>query len=355
MKVRILILSTILVTFLAGFVCFKPSGFFSAQSRMKWFLLTEAEPVFTHAGPFLSVIFFDKDNGIAVSPITIDKTDDGGTNWTAVKNWDENNRGFSSIISANGLLWIVGSEKNKPLILTTKTHGYKWEDWQKINLSGKSTTELQSKFSVFYDMCFDPSGNAWAVGDGGVAQLIRGDREWQVSNIADSKDTLYSVSCNSAGQVWAVGENGAVFHFQDSWAKRKIDENSVFTRVVSFGKEIWILGGKSSSADQDKRKGVLLRSKDGGQTWENKTPESASVLNDIYINGVNGWLVGNDGSLYSTRNGGNSWSKENSPTKNNLTKLFPLDSQNIWAVGERVSVLKYQDSSLPLPERKKNW
>lgn len=355
MKARILILSTILVTFLAVFVCLKPTGFFSAQSRMKWFLLTEAEPVFTHAGSFLSVIFFDKNNGLAIGSISIEKTNDGGTNWSAVKNWDENNRGFSSIISANGQRWIVGSEGKQPLILTTKSHGYNWEDWQKIDLVGKQTMELKTKFSVFYDMCFDPLGNAWAVGDGGIAQLTTGDKEWQVSNIAESKDTLYSVSCNSSGQVWAVGENGAAFHFQDGWAKKEMNVNSVFTRVVSFGKEIWILGGESFSVAEDPRIGILLRSKDNGQIWENRTPESASVLNDIYIKGENGWLVGNDGSLYLTRNGGNSWNKEMGPTQNDLIKLFPLDSQNVWAVGGRGSVLKYQDSAIPLPVRNKVW
>ena len=79
------------------------------------------------------------------------------------------------------------------------------------------------------------------------------------------------------------------------------------------------------------------------------------MLNDIYIKDSNGWLVGTDGSLYSTRNGGNSWNKESSPTQNDLIKLFPLDSQNIWAVGERLSVLKYQVSSVSLPDRDRVW
>ncbi len=130
MKTKILILTAALIALLAGLVLLVPNGYLSVENKMKWFLLTEAEPVFTHAGPYLSIFFFDKNNGIAVGSISIDKTNDGGTNWSAVKNWDENNRGFSSIISANGQLWIVGSEKNKPLILTTKTDGSNWADWR---------------------------------------------------------------------------------------------------------------------------------------------------------------------------------------------------------------------------------
>jgi photosystem II stability/assembly factor-like uncharacterized protein len=152
-----------------------------------------------------------------------------------------------------------------------------------------------------------------------------------------------------------VGENSAVYHFQDGWTKKEINENSFFSRVVSFGQEIWILGGESSSVTKNSRKGILLRSQNNGQTWENKTLESASVLNDIYVKDKNGWLVGNEGSLYSTRNGGNSWNKENSPTQNDLIKLFPLNSQNIWVVGDRVSVLKYQSSDTSLPNRNSVW
>lgn len=356
MKTKILILIAALIALFAGLVLLVPNGYLSVQNKMKWFLLTEAEPVFTHAGPYLSIFFFDKNNGIAVGSISIDKTNDGGTNWSAVKNWDENNRGFSSLISANGRLWIVGSEKNKPLILTTKTDGFNWEDWRPVVFDEKNLAELNSKFTSFREMCFDQSGNAWAVGDSGIAKMTVTDQNWGVSNVFGTTDRLFSVSCTDAGEVWAVGDNGAVFHFQNGWTKqeaKEIDENSFLTRVVSFGKEIWILGGERIT--QDSSKGILLRSRNDGQTWENKTPESASGLNDIYIVDGNGWLVGNDGSLYSTRNGGNSWSKERSPTQNDLIKLFTLDSQNVWAVGDRVSVLKYQSSSASLPDRHKVW
>lgn len=355
MKTKILMLTAALIALFAGLVLLVPNGYLSVQSKMKWFLLTEAEPIAIHAGPFLSIFFFDKNNGIAVGSISIEKTNDGGTNWSAVKNWDENNRGFSSILSANGQLWIVGSEKDKPLVLTTKTHGFNWEDWKHVVFEEKNLSELNSKFTSFYDMCFDHSGNAWAVGDGGVAQLTPSDKEWQVSSIFVSKDRLNSVSCNPSGQVWAVGENSTALRYQNGWEKIETGKVGVFTKVISYDKETWILGGESTSKVNSLRKGVLVRSRDNGQTWENKGPESASVLHDININGKSGWLVGDDGSLYSTGNSGDSWNKEVSPTQNDLLNIFFLDSQNIWAVGDRGSVLKYQSSSASLPDRHKVW
>jgi photosystem II stability/assembly factor-like uncharacterized protein len=210
-------LLAVVVALSTCFLCARPTEPQVDQSQLKWFLLTEAEPIATHAGPFLSVVFVDKNNGVAISPITINKTNDGGTNWSAVKNWDENNRGFSALIFATGQLWIVGSESGRPLILRTKANGFQWEDWQKIDLKGKKSVEVNSKFTSFSDMCFDGLGNAWIVGDAGVVQLNPRGVEWEISTLYDSQDRLYSVSCNGSGEVWAVGENSTTLHYQNGW------------------------------------------------------------------------------------------------------------------------------------------
>ena len=354
MRLKMLVLPSFLVALLAIFVCSRPSGNLVGQDQLKWSLFTEADPVAIDAGPFLSVFFFDKNNGIAISPITIDKTIDGGTNWSAVQNWDENNRGFSSLVSANGQLWIVGSENNRPFILTTINQGFTWEDWNKVDFVGGGL-ERRKEFTKFTDLCFDQSGSAWAVGDGGVVQLRPDDKDMQVLSIIGSKDILYSISCDSSGHVWAAGENNTVLRYHDGWKRIESGKLATFWKVVAYEKETWLLGEENPSNEKNLRKGILLRSKNGGQTWEDVTPESANVLRDISISGEGGWLVGDGGSLYSTKDRGTSWNKEKSPTQNNLFSIFFLDSQNVWVVGDRASVIKYQNFSELQPPRNNVW
>ncbi len=108
----------------------------------------------------------------------------------------------------------LGSENDKPLILRTNNQGFEWKDWQKVNLDEKSSVEINRNFSGFNDICFDPSGKVWIVGDGGIVEAVADERNLRVISIFKTRETLYRASCNASGEVWAVGEHSAAYHFQ---------------------------------------------------------------------------------------------------------------------------------------------
>ncbi len=286
----------------------------------------------SHASAFFSVAFSDSKTGIAITSSEIKQTTDSGRTWKTV--YENEDMVFDALTfnnKQNG--WVIGSMKKKPLILKTKDEGLHWE---KLNLDEKLLNEVNEKFTRFYDICFDSSGNSWLVGNGGILEAKIDGETFQVSNVFPTKETLFSVSCSESGEVWAVGENGAVFHYQNDWTRETVNNTRLLTRVKVINDEVWILGGLYSE-------GILLRSQNNGKTWENKTPISANALFDLYLKENQGWLVGAEGSIYYSNDSGNTWTKFKSPTKNDLLKIFFLDSNNSWISGDKATILKYQN------------
>ena len=321
-------------------------GFFRSQDDYSWVLLSEAPPIGEHAAPLVSIVFFNENEGIAISPITVDKTNDGGKSFTSVHNWDYD--GFSEIVLSKGQLWIVGAYKNKPRILQTDSRGFSWNNWKTINFTKSVSDSLNKKFDLFRDICFDGANDAWVVGDRGIVKITQESDTWAASDIFPTEHDMYGVLCSKSGEIWAVGNSSSVYRYKRGWEKIEVggvNKEYDFHRIVSFGNEIWILGGRLVG-DTDKHfRGILLKSKDGGQNWIEKTPRSALFLNDIFIHNKKGWLIGNRGEIYSTLNRGDLWKREKSPTKNDLINIFSLDAENTWIVGGRGTVLKYQNPS----------
>lgn len=342
MKAKILLFGLVTM-FIAGVSFLAISQWRGSQNNFHWKLLTQAEPFAIHASPFFHVCFFDRDNGISLSAITIQATNDGGKTWTSVRNWD--NKGFSSIVFTNRQNgWIVGSDKDKPLVLRTENGGLDWGDWKTVNFDEKSLIEISKNFTSFSDICFDQAGNSWIVGDRGLIVAVVNGQTLKTSSIFSTKEIIYSVSCGNSGEVWAVGENSAVFHYENGWVRKPIDKSYLFRKVASSGNDVWILGAITPRVEGSFLPGILLRSRDNGQTWENKTPNSAGELNDLFLKDGNGWLVGAGGSIYHSSDNGDSWVKIKSPTQNGLQRIFFLDSQNCWIVGDKATVLRLSNN-----------
>ena len=88
--------------------------------------------------------------------------------------------------------------------------------------------------------------------------------------------------------------------------------------------------------------GILLRSRDKGRTWEDKTPKSAPLLKDLVLRDGRGWLVGAGGAIYLSMDNGESWIKLETPTQNDLQEIFFLDSRHGWIVGDKATVLRLE-------------
>ncbi len=83
--------------------------------------------------------------------------------------------------------------------------------------------------------------------------------------------------------------------------------------------------------------------------------KNANVFNDIYfLNEKMGWIVGTEGRILFTHNGGQSFEIQSSGTSANLTSIFMLNSQRGWAAGDNGTILLWNGNSWKIQFEKLN-
>ena len=299
-----------------------------------------------HAGPFNSIILFDELNGFALTALGLASTTDGGTNWTWLL--ESGNRGLYSMRFVDRQTgWIVGAESKpsegdsavgfrnrSPFILKTEDGG---KTWRHIDLEQLLSSDGK-KFSTFFSICTEHSGTVWLAGNAGIVEATIQSDKLRTSQVTTTRAAVNDLSCNDSGEVWAVGDDGLVMHYRDkTWGSIQYPDSSAFyNRVKVLGNAVWIIGGRREKG-QDDAMGLLASSQHGG-AWEIKTPPQAGLLFDLDFSENEGWLVGVQGSIYHTNNGGITWKKESSPTENDLFSVF-LNAKQGWIGGDKLIIL----------------
>lgn len=103
----------------------------------------------------------------------------------------------------------------------------------------------------------------------------------------------------------------------------------------------WAVGGEG----EHNEKYALLRTVDGGQTWQSLTTGLARQLESVsFVSPMEGWVVGYEGIILHTQDGGATWTKQESGTTNRLTRVFFLDRSTGWVtVARSETILKTTD------------
>ncbi len=157
--------------------------------------------------------------------------------------------------------------------------------------------------------------------------------------------------CGMAGVFVETTDGGA------TWQARQVPlklpaghESAARLSALSFapeGKSGWAVGGEGDYISNpngwtQERDPVVLRTTDGGQTWERRTVELRAPLSDVWaqsdqeawISGPGGYALQNGapGTLRHTTDGGQTWENVH-PGIGALRKLFFLDPTHGWAAG----------------------
>lgn len=105
--------------------------------------------------------------------------------------------------------------------------------------------------------------------------------------------------------------------------------------------EVFFVNPSRGWANDDAGEGVLLRTNDGGATWE---PLRASLPPDthlrklFFVDESRGWAVSTSGEIYFTRDGGDSWAQQNVPRQSDGS-LFQLRAVSFQPDGLRGSAV----------------
>lgn len=302
----------------------------------EWKLLADTELL--HGTRISKVKFFDYKNGIAISPGAIAKTYDGGEQWRYVHFAAA--YGYNSFAFADSLRGVVvGSVENElPLILRTIDGG---ESWHVLDFDPTLLNRADKTIKVFLDVCLDPIGTIWIVGDRGIIRAAAEESKLNVSSVHPTANELSSVACDQNGDIWAAGGNIVFANRGNGWERKILDSKYRIRKVTLIGKEVWLLGGIQTEADSELGSGLVLRSMDSGDNWENKTPNSANLQFDIFQNDGILWLSGERGQIHYSRDDGGTWMKSNCPSSADLFSIFFIDDRSGWIVGDRGTILAY--------------
>jgi photosystem II stability/assembly factor-like uncharacterized protein len=98
---------------------------------------------------------------------------------------------------------------------------------------------------------------------------------------------------------------------------------------------------------KDEPRTYLMNTTDGGATWKRVnikgSDADARLLRAIFTDGGRGWVFGEGGALYTTRDHGATWARQVAPTRRLLLGGAFLNDEQGWLVGAGATLLQTSD------------
>lgn len=164
---------------------------------------------------------------------------------------------------------------------------------------------------------------------------------------------LHAAYFLDAKRGWVAGSNGTLLETTDggqTWtpaATRPTEDN---IRDIYFADEKtgWMVCERDiyKLRTEDEARTYLMKTVDGGRTWQRVNMglgPQARLVRAVFTEGGRAWAFGEAGALYSSSDGGASWSRRPSPTRYLLLGGTFLDGERGWLVGARSTILQTFD------------
>jgi photosystem II stability/assembly factor-like uncharacterized protein len=195
---------------------------------------------------------------------------------------------------------------------------------------------------LYYDLfsvSFPTKNEGWACGRWGtILHSLDGGKTWAPQQ-SGTDYTLSSISFRDSKNGWVVGDGGTILHTKDggkSWVKQK-SPVPYFLMGVHFAnsQKGWIVGERTT----------ILYTEDGGQTWQVQFKDKDFILKSVsFCDERNGWAAGEFGYIYHTENGGITWRQQAGKFRfseetgemegeNFLFDVIAITPKTAWVVG----------------------
>ncbi len=153
---------------------------------------------------------------------------------------------------------------------------------------------------------------------------------------------------------WAVGGNGALLSTHDGGATWRTSprptEDALRDIYFSDTQNGWLVCDRSiyQLKTDDEPRTYLLHTINGGAAWQRVEVKGADpterLVRVVFANNkTHGWVFGEAGAVYTTRDGGANWARQIVPTRRLLLGGSFIDQDQGWLVGAGATILQTND------------
>jgi photosystem II stability/assembly factor-like uncharacterized protein len=328
-----LILTLLILLFSSS--SFSQSGWFQQQSGTNNHLV--------------DVLFINSQTGWVVGVNgTILKTINAGTNW--MTQTSNTTRNLISIFFLDGNTgWICGGNIYTAtygiyVVLKTTNGGANWN----VQLNGMSINPFYYLSSIFF---INPS-TGWAVGKGGYGftsgeamyKTTNGGTNWNHSDFLSSEKIFFTI--DSTGWVLAnywtdVGiYKGYVLKTNNvgyNWTNNLIADSTSYLDIHFINSYTgYVIGVEHPWTDSDV---ILMKTTNEGTSWTKMyTGLQDHLWNLFFVNENTGWIC--RGKIKKTTNGGYNWIQQFDLSPNASNGIYFINDQTGWVVGSNGKILK---------------
>jgi len=267
-----------------------------------------------------AVKFFNEHTGIAAGVGGVWRSTSSGVNWVQMIS-GVNINGISFYDNNNG--YAVGDSGK---IFRTTNNGTSWVQ-QGVGVTSNN----------LYGCIFSTSIRFHAVGAGGIILVtVNGGSTWAFQS--NSGVDLYSVIMNAVGEGYTVGSSASeVVRLTNNAGTNWVNvlnaggNNCYDISFINNSSNVLVIGNN----------GRIRKTTNGGIFWTFPQSNSNVNLNAVtFINSSVAFIAGNSGLIFKTTNEGFNWSYQSVGYPNNLKDISFINEQTGWTVGENGIVLR---------------
>lgn len=214
-----------------------------------------------------------------------------------------------------------------------------WSEFQRFQVAGNDA----SLNSVFYD-----GDELWVVGASGLIQRSNDDGR-SFEEVLVGGNTNFNDVYKRKDRVWIVGDGGLICVSSDggkSFASRRYESLSASQSA----------GGQNVNPDLysvyfvDKKRGyivgdqgLIMRSTNGGYNWEAIESTTQAQLFHLSFSGKKGWAIGTGGVIVHTDDEGNTWYPQRSGTDKDLNRVYFITDKVGIITGDSGLILRTEN------------
>lgn len=203
--------------------------------------------------------------------------------------------------------------------------------------------------SNFFGVWFTSPSDGWVVGQNGTfMRTTDGGNSWrEASNFPGSSVNLNKIMFTDPEHGWIVGDfntvlattdGGRTWHHEQAGIAYGANYYGIFELKDNGRNGIWIVGGNNGSALTS-----IVKRNDAGEWTQQLNEFSGRLVRVFFLNENLGWAVGDGGLVLATTDGGSSWHSQQSHTDLGLNDVVFFNATTGVCVGTDGLILRTTD------------